>query len=1212
MINETDLSISNKSYINKDFASIYNELIDLAKKIAHKIDPESSNESDAFIVLLKLLAFIGDKNCYNSDKNILERFMPSATQFASMQELCANLGYNMHYYVASKTDLMLTYNDSFIADNADWTVNMIPVTLKAFETKFTTNEGNINFVLTEDVNFYQRDTTKTAKVIQGTLKSITTLNEQDNSLVTLQDLDNNFRLYFPEAMVAENGIFISGGTTGISWTLVDNLNIQSVGSNVYVFRYDSKTRLPYIQFPDDIASLIGDGLTIKYIVTNGSNGNVGAGEINTLSTNATSESENYGQDALVSSNFVVTNVNAVINGQDIESIDEAYNNFNKTVGTFDTLVTCRDYANYIYRLIDENTGYPRVSNVQVCDRRDDYNYATKVVTFNDFGVDTDVKPYGDITPFDLCLYPLNCMTTLTKDSYKSSFLPLYDTRRIRVILEDNQTISHNYKQLDVNDIYLFKNYYQLNAKISTTYKVNSLEQLEIRENILKALMSKFNARNIDYGYEIPYDSILETIEGADSRIKSVSLYEPDIKTKVLLQNPEASEQDFNTYAIEYVAKNILGGRVPLWKYYKDVNYEWGETDTSIDKGIETISTCYKKTLAQNVEVTVGDNEIIQIMSPNFLEGDIYPYGWFYKATLLNGHTISADGVYKLITGESIIIYSENNDSADYIKKEFKSGDLVKPNFEITNMTGLKALTTKQQIAEVNKNQDTFEESTYLYWVTNTREITGDKEYSRLVFDNTKKCVLQENEYVYKTDKNFNVLFTYGPGTLLQYTGEENPFSTLKTEVVTMDITTEGVSSIKDLFKVISFTPTSSLVLTEQQIITLTSGDKIKNGDSTSIALNDGNTNKLIQLSTHNISYKFSEDSEYTTLGDIPSGDKYYIRARLDIDAGPTNGQTLSADDFIYYTVGSTPKSLTNTNFKLKYEKSLIGGNNINIQYYEFLTSTALLNDIYTYTYNEDLTPQKYNAIISNDFYKFEVKTPMNINLSLYKDATKDNIILLYFNDLSGDNFSPTIDGSYLNLTTNTNTIKNGLNILRFNNRDEFTINMDYSPAFAQNTYYSRSGEGSVEDPYEYTLLVEKPADWGTGNYYTRSGSEPDYVYSKVTFKLFTGTILMSDISILDGLYNDGVDINNIAINPQYSGVVNTLTKWASLWDYINNNYRDIFYFTYPTDKSKLLEEDLSSPYCLFEPNNVVNKIILSEIDIDYAIDNITIAKSSQL
>ena len=95
MINETELNISNKSYTNKDFASIYPELLELAKKLTNKWDPSTSNESDPGVVLLKLLAFIGDKNNYYIDKSILETFLPSATQESSMRKLTEMNGYEM-------------------------------------------------------------------------------------------------------------------------------------------------------------------------------------------------------------------------------------------------------------------------------------------------------------------------------------------------------------------------------------------------------------------------------------------------------------------------------------------------------------------------------------------------------------------------------------------------------------------------------------------------------------------------------------------------------------------------------------------------------------------------------------------------------------------------------------------------------------------------------------------------------------------------------------------------------------------------------------------------------------------------------------------------------------------------------------------------------------------------------------------------------------
>ena len=61
----------------------------------------------------------------------------------------------------------------------------------------------------------------------------------------------------------------------------------------------------------------------------------------------------------------ITNESASINGSNKETLNEAYNNFKRTVGTFDTLVTCRDYANKIYQLVDSNYN-SLVSNIEYC------------------------------------------------------------------------------------------------------------------------------------------------------------------------------------------------------------------------------------------------------------------------------------------------------------------------------------------------------------------------------------------------------------------------------------------------------------------------------------------------------------------------------------------------------------------------------------------------------------------------------------------------------------------------------------------------------------------------------------------------------------------------------------------------------------------------------------------------------------------------------
>ena len=64
---------------------------------------------------------------------------------------------------------------------------------------------------------------------------------------------------------------------------------------------------------------------------------------------------------------------------DVETLGEAYRNYKKTVGIFNTLVTRRDYDNAIYNLESSSTQGSLVSNVIAADRTCDMNYSNYVM-----------------------------------------------------------------------------------------------------------------------------------------------------------------------------------------------------------------------------------------------------------------------------------------------------------------------------------------------------------------------------------------------------------------------------------------------------------------------------------------------------------------------------------------------------------------------------------------------------------------------------------------------------------------------------------------------------------------------------------------------------------------------------------------------------------------------------------------------------------------
>lgn len=718
-ITKTDLEISNISYTNKDFEAIYTELMDLAVKINNKMNPAESNEGDPFVVILKLLAFVSDKINYNIDKNILERFLTSATQEKSVRDLTSMLGYNMKYYQASTTSVICKYNFSG-TEEYDETQQMSSrlngIYIPQY-TKFTDSTGSVMFVST--VGKYINPNSKSSEeipVIQGELKNFTVL---DSSTITLENLDEENRLFFPEPMVAENGVFISGGSSNddsgdTEWKIASNLNSVEYGSYRYEFGYDSKRKLPYIKFPEWINEIIGSGLTVDYIVTNGLDGNVSSKSITSITLSDDYLPHYQNADIKVTAeNIGVLNTRPADNGQNPETINEAYTGFKKTIGTYDTLVTCRDYANAIYNALDEySNNY--VSNIQVADRRTDINYGCSVSTFSSTGVQTESIISKDsswtpvISAYDLCLYPLTASNDFEKsvdsslyEGYNKTFTSVYDTSKIEEELLDGglKCISHDYKRYKTGDIYAIKNYCNLEAVVSTVYKVNEVEQYDIILNIKNALAKNFNAREVDFGYDISTEKIREVMQNADGRIKNVDLYEPDMESVgyvingvsdsryyTMKEEPlKASDGSDSHWFKTIVAKNILAGRVELFNYDEAFNYGFGETSGSVTDDIESFTSRTRIGSVGTSGYELKSNEVIELISPSYItDGNTYPYGINYYLKL-NGDKSQDVNVTDVSFSDSTITvtYDIKKSETEYESDTFTGTSLKIDNVELT-------------------------------------------------------------------------------------------------------------------------------------------------------------------------------------------------------------------------------------------------------------------------------------------------------------------------------------------------------------------------------------------------------------------------------------------------------------------------------------------------------------------------------------------------
>ncbi len=398
MITKNEISTLNLSPTKKDFVQIWGELLDVAGKLSERWDPTSTNESDPGIVILKALTGIADRLNYNIDKNILEAFMPTAAQEESMRKLCEMMGYNMKYLHSAVTNVTIRYSNPNPSDEEAEAI-AIGLPIPKFTT-VTSADNSISYFTTNPVDILISKTTPevTVECIEGQIVKCESLN--DNNVITYNQLTDHNRYYLPEVQVAENGIFIYNVASdtfnnlidGKAWKRVDNLNTQSRLSYVFKFGYDSYEGRPYIEFPEDASELIGEGLFIYYTRTSGVNGNISPRTLTQLEIPNTEIWKNVATES-----FIVENTLAANTGSDTETIDQAYNNFKKTIGTFETLVTCRDYMNKIYTMVSSENR-PYVSNILVTDIRNDINRAITICSCDDSGICYREKPLVDRIP----------------------------------------------------------------------------------------------------------------------------------------------------------------------------------------------------------------------------------------------------------------------------------------------------------------------------------------------------------------------------------------------------------------------------------------------------------------------------------------------------------------------------------------------------------------------------------------------------------------------------------------------------------------------------------------------------------------------------------------------------------------------------------------------------------------------------------------------
>lgn len=381
-----------------------------------------------------------------------------------------------------------------------------------------------------------------AKAIQGIAVKY---DINGDTIITPNHLDQDNRIYFNVSNIAENGIFITntGMTNYESWIRKDNLLVEDYGNTYYKFGVTADGATCYLEFPDDADSIMKDGIEITYIRSDGENGNLTAQQLSNFYSDLTVNSSLGDTMVLNAQNVQITNYFASTAGYNYESIDSAYKNYKRSIGTFNTLITLRDYLNYIVTNDLASNGF-------CCDRSQDIQCTYDIMSYNN-GIDSissvieteDNEPV--LTAFSLKLYLLKYFADVsTANIFNGTFQMMSDSQLANVedYLLDVKSLQHDYEQIESTSttqshFCFFKNKYPLSCTIIPQYKVSFTQENEIKENVRKALYKYLNSQEIEFGEKISTDYLYKIITEADSRIKNIMLDSPIYTTyAVYLEN----------------------------------------------------------------------------------------------------------------------------------------------------------------------------------------------------------------------------------------------------------------------------------------------------------------------------------------------------------------------------------------------------------------------------------------------------------------------------------------------------------------------------------------------------------------------------------------------------------------------------------------------------------------------------------------------------
>ncbi|MCC3766033.1 baseplate J/gp47 family protein [Streptomyces sp. UNOC14_S4] len=322
-------------YTAKDFDGFRDAMLAHAAQVF----PEwtGRNTADFGVVLVELMAYMGDILSYYQEAAAREAFLSTATRRESIMELARMLGYTPDVAAPATGTVVLATEETQATDV------FVPAGTKTTTAYLPELDGPLVYETTEDVTLTAKGGSATVRVIEGATAGTTPLLIQRRTAqeheVPVEALgtssgqrDQRITLAQSPAILDSIRLWADGGADTVEWRRVDSL--MEYGPSDTVFEVDTSLEgVTTLVLGDGITGSIpamGQPMYAAYRTGGGSQGNVTAGSLVDLA------------DALTG--VYIISSSAMTGGRDAEGLESIRASAPRAHRTQDRAVSLRDYA----------------------------------------------------------------------------------------------------------------------------------------------------------------------------------------------------------------------------------------------------------------------------------------------------------------------------------------------------------------------------------------------------------------------------------------------------------------------------------------------------------------------------------------------------------------------------------------------------------------------------------------------------------------------------------------------------------------------------------------------------------------------------------------------------------------------------------------------------------------------------------------------------